>query len=177
LTLRRGATDALSPAELAAIRRLMDEAFEGEFSDDDWDHSLGGTHVLVHDEDGTLLAHASVVDRLLEVDERPFRTGYVEAVAVPPTRQRQGHGARAMAEVAAILHEGYELGALGAAVPEFYEALGWERWLGPTYARDGIARLRTEEDEGWVMVLRFGVSERVDLAASLSCEVRSGDYW
>jgi aminoglycoside 2'-N-acetyltransferase I len=155
----------------------MDVAFEGDFSEEDWEHAQGGDHVLVLDDDGSLLAHGSVVPRRLEVDGRPFRTGYVEAVATEPDRQRQGHGTRAMRAVEAIVREGYELGALGAAVPEFYLALGWDRWRGPTAGRDGTALRRTEEDDGYVMVLRFGPSASVDLAAPISCEVRSGDWW
>ena len=37
--------------ELAAIRALLDEAFDGDFGDDDWEHALGGIHVLVHEGD------------------------------------------------------------------------------------------------------------------------------
>jgi aminoglycoside 2'-N-acetyltransferase I len=175
--VRRCGTGELTESEVAAIRRLMDVAFHGEFTEEDWEHAQGGEHVLVVDDDGSLLAHASVVERVLEVEDRPFRTGYVEAVATEPDRQRQGHGARAMREVEAIVRERYELAALGAAVPEFYLALGWETWLGPTAARDGIAILRTEEDDGYVMVLRYGPSASLDLAAPISCEVRSGDWW
>jgi aminoglycoside 2'-N-acetyltransferase I len=175
--LRRCPTDELSAAELAAIRALMDAAFEGDFADDDWDHTVGGEHVVLTDDDGALLAHASVIERTLEVEGRPFRTAYVEGVAVAPARQREGCGSTVMREVEAIARERFELAALGATFPEFYAALGWETWLGPSSARDGIAELRTEEDDGWIMVLRFGPSERVDLAAPISCEVRSGDYW
>lgn len=52
----------------------------------------------------------------------------------------------------------------------------WERWQGPTFARDGAELIRTEEDEG-VMVLRFGPSESIDLRAPISCEARAGDDW
>jgi aminoglycoside 2'-N-acetyltransferase I len=118
-----------------------------------------------------------VVARSLELDGRPFRTGYVEGVAVRPDRQRAGLGSLVMAEVEAIVRAGFELGALGATFPEFYETLGWERWQGPTYARDGIALDRTEEDDGWVMVLRFGPTATADLATAISCETRPGDDW
>jgi aminoglycoside 2'-N-acetyltransferase I len=176
-TVRRCTTDELTDEELEEIHELLLEAFEGDFPPEDWDHARGGDHVLVFEEDGWLVAHASVISRVLEVEDRPFTTGYVEAVATRPARQRQGFGALAMAEIEGIIRDRYELGALGAAVPEFYLALGWETWRGPTGARDGIAVLRTEEDDGWVMVLRFGPSADVDLAALVTCEVRSGDWW
>jgi aminoglycoside 2'-N-acetyltransferase I len=176
-TVRRCTTGELTDEELDDIQGLLLRAFEGDFPPEDWEHAQGGDHILVVDDDGAVLAHAAVVPRVLEVEERPFRTGYVEAVATEPDRQRQGHGALAMGAIHEIVRERYELGALGAAVPEFYLALGWETWSGPTGARDGIAVLRTEEDDGWVMVLRFGPSASVDLAAPITCEVRSGDYW
>ena len=37
-------TRDLSDANRGAIRRLLDQAFEGGFSDDDWLHALGGWH-------------------------------------------------------------------------------------------------------------------------------------
>ena len=39
-----------------------DDAFDGDFSDEEWEHGLGGIHVLVHDERG-LAAHGSVIQR------------------------------------------------------------------------------------------------------------------
>jgi aminoglycoside 2'-N-acetyltransferase I len=174
--VRRATTSELSDELLGEIRALMDAAFD-DFTEEDWEHTIGGQHVLLEDDDGTLLAHGSVVARSLELDGRPFRSGYVEGVAVRPDRQRQGLGSVVMADVAEIVQERFELGALGASFPEFYETLGWDRWQGPTYARDGIALDRTEEDDGWVMVLRFGPSAGADLAAMISCETRPGDDW
>src|SRR5919108_5533999 len=40
--LRSVATTEPSRAELAALRRLLDQAFEGRFSEDDWRHTVGG---------------------------------------------------------------------------------------------------------------------------------------
>ena len=52
----------------------------------------------------------------------------------------------------------FELGALATGRWSFYERLGWERWRGPTFARDGDEVIRTEDDDDAVMVLRFGPS-------------------
>ena len=38
-----------------SVRRGKVEAFEGDFSDDDWDHTLGGMHALVYHH-GALIA-------------------------------------------------------------------------------------------------------------------------
>ena len=35
------------PAEvLGAVRAMVDRAFDGQFGDHDWDHSLGGMHCI-----------------------------------------------------------------------------------------------------------------------------------
>ncbi len=93
LMVRRAATSELTAAEIEAIRALMWAAFaddeDGEFSEEDWAHSVGGTHLLL-EIDGGIVAHASVVERVLEVDGRPLRTGYVEAVATRPGPRGEG---------------------------------------------------------------------------------------
>ncbi len=63
-----------------AARALLDDAFD-DMTDEDWDHSLGGMHVLLW-EDAGLIGHASVIQRQLRCAGRAWRTGYVEAVAV-----------------------------------------------------------------------------------------------
>ncbi|MDQ3128323.1 MAG: hypothetical protein M3Q66_07730, partial [Chloroflexota bacterium] len=49
--LRRMASKALTTDETAAIRALMQAAFgddeDERFEDADWEHALGGTHVLL----------------------------------------------------------------------------------------------------------------------------------
>ncbi len=63
------------PAEvLAASRQLLARVFAGEFEDVDWDHSLGGVHVVAR-ADGALVGHASVVQRRLMTGGRPLRAG------------------------------------------------------------------------------------------------------
>jgi aminoglycoside 2'-N-acetyltransferase I len=39
-------TSALAAGELRAIRDLLDEAFDGEFGDEDFEHALGGMHAV-----------------------------------------------------------------------------------------------------------------------------------
>lgn len=174
--LERYTTEA-APADLMrAARRLMIDAFDGDFSDDDWDHALGGTHVVAVD-DGELIAHAAVVPRSLEIDDRPFRAGYVEAVATAPARQGEGVGTELMGEVAEVVVAAFELGALATGEHRFYERLGWERWRGPTSVRAGEQLIRTPDDDDGIMVLRFGPSATVDLDASIVCHMRSGDVW
>lgn len=169
--------DAETPSELLPqLRALCDQAFDGHFSDHDWDHTFGGWRAVVV-EDGRPLAHAAVVPRQLEVDKRPFRTGYVEAVAAQPDVHRNGFGTKVMGEIGRILHAEFEMGALSTAHWGFYERMGWERWRGPSYVREPSGLVRTADEDAGIMVLRFGASQDANLARSVSCEPRSGDDW
>jgi aminoglycoside 2'-N-acetyltransferase I len=161
---------------LGQIRRLFFAAFDETFTEQDWGHCLGGWHVVVID-GGVVIAHAAVVPRVLEVADRPFRTGYVEGVATDPARQREGLGSQTMRQVAQLLRSEFEMGALSTGVHDFYERLGWKRWLGPTYVRHGSELVRTEEEDAGVMALPFGPSQDIDLTTSISCRSRSGDDW
>ncbi|WP_256639376.1 GNAT family N-acetyltransferase [Streptomyces murinus] len=152
--LRLAHTADLDPAELAEIRALLDVAFGGDFSDEDWDHGLGGLHVLIRDGSG-LAAHGSVVMRRLWHAGRWLRTGYVEAVAVRADARRTGLGGRVMAELERVIERAYDLGALsaGAAGAPLYTARGWRRWEGRVCAlspKDGIVRLPEEEGSLYV---------------------------
>jgi aminoglycoside 2'-N-acetyltransferase I len=169
-------SDELSPHEQAALRHLLDVAFDGEFADTDWESSLGGTHVLARD-GALIVGHAAVVRRTLEIAGQPFATGYVEAVAVAPGRQRNGVGSAVMGAVDRIIRSRHDLGALGTGEWAFYERLGWERWQGPSGVRfDGEVHLTPTDDDG-LMVLRHGPSATIDLTALITCPWRPGDVW
>jgi aminoglycoside 2'-N-acetyltransferase I len=170
-----GRTAELSVSRLAAVRALLLDAFDGEFTEEDWQHTIGGWHVIVGDEQP--LAHAAVVPRVLEVGAAALRTGYVEAVATAPARQREGLGARAMREVDRLLRSEFELGALSTSEHGFYERSGWERWRGPTFVRHGDTRRRTADEDDGIMVLRFGATLSLDLGQPICCERREGDDW
>jgi aminoglycoside 2'-N-acetyltransferase I len=169
-------TAAVRAPVLHRVRALLDEAFEGGFTEEDWAHTLGGWHVVVA-ERGTVVAHAAVVPRTLHAGPRRLRAGYVEGVATLPGRHGEGLGSRAMAAAGAVVRRDFEMGALSTGRHAFYERLGWERWRGPTYVRRRDRLVRTEEDDDGVMVLRFGTSREVDLTADLACDARPGDVW
>ncbi|MFI1799472.1 GNAT family N-acetyltransferase [Streptomyces sp. NPDC020379] len=169
-------TSQLGTAELGAVRALMDHAFEGNFTDDDWDHTVGGMHALAYD-NGELIGHGSLVQRRLLHGGRALRTGYVEAVAVRADRRRQGVASAVMEALERILRDGgYELGALGAsdkAVP-LYAGRGWRQWRGPTSVLAPTGMERTAEEDGCVYVLP---RVDVDLGGELVCDWRPGDVW
>jgi aminoglycoside 2'-N-acetyltransferase I len=169
-------TADLSREALDAAHELLERAFEGDMTEHDWEHSLGGMHALAW-EDGELVGHGSVVQRCLLHRGRALRTGYVEGVGVRADRRRRGCGAAVLRELERVIRGAYELGALGAtdmAAP-FYAQLGWRLWEGPTsvLAPDGLRP--TPEADGAVWVLE--VSAELDLRGELTCDWREGDEW
>ncbi|MFI9201769.1 GNAT family N-acetyltransferase [Streptomyces sp. NPDC053048] len=175
--IRTAHTSELTAAELFAVRTLLNDAFEGDFTDEDWDHTVGGMHALVR-EDGELVAHGSLVQRRLLHGGRALRTGYVEGVAVRADRRRRGHASAVMDALERVLREGcYELGALGAAdeaVP-LYAGRGWKPWRGPSAVLTPTGIERTPEEDGSVFVLPVGT--KLDLDGELVCDWRPGDAW
>ncbi|MET8809783.1 GNAT family N-acetyltransferase [Streptomyces sp. NPDC004546] len=173
--LRLAHTCDLDPAELGAARALLDEAFGGDFSDEDWDHGLGGMHALVQDGRG-LAAHGSVVMRRIRHQGRWLRTGYVEAVAVRPDARRTGLGGRVMGELERVIDRAYDLGALSASEEGalLYAARGWQQWGGQVHvlSPDGIARLEEEEGGVW---LRPALAGPLDHGGELVFDWRDGD--
>ena len=62
VALHSASTDALSSRFLHDIRMLLDAAFAGDFTDEDWTHAVGGMHVWVIGSRG-LISHGSLVKR------------------------------------------------------------------------------------------------------------------
>jgi len=173
-------TARLDDGDEAAVRALMGEAFgsdpEERFTDEDWAHALGGTHVVARLGD-EIVGHASVVPRTLFVGPDVWATGYVEAVAVRPDQQGRGIGTRLMDEVEDLVRRGYELGALGTGRIAFYTRLGWQVWLGPTHVVRAERWERSPDEDGYVLVLRHGPSADLPLHGPIACEERPGDDW
>jgi aminoglycoside 2'-N-acetyltransferase I len=171
-------SDRLPAGVRRDLRALLDAAWAaklGEFNDQDWQNALG-FHVLLLDGD-EVVSHASVVERALESGGRVVRTGYVEAVVTRPELQRRGYATRVMAAVHDHIDAGFELGALDAAVPEWYARLGWLRWEGPTAVRTVQGVIRTPEEDGRVFVRLTPTTPELDRSAQLACEWRPGDVW
>ena len=180
VSIRSLSTDALSPNEIEVIRAVLDAAFwddeDERFTEEDWQHSIGGLHVVL-ELDGRIVSHASVVERELQVAGRPLRTGYVEAVATAPGFQGRGYGTRVLEVIGEAIDAGYELGALGTGEIGFYERLGWRVWQGPTSVRTAAGERRTPDEDGGIMVLLTRATLPIDLGAPISCEWRPGDVW
>lgn len=125
-------TYELKPAVLSAIRAALEDAFDGDLSEEDWEHGLGGVHAYVEDADGRIVAHGSVVMRRVVHAGRAHRVGYVEAVGVRSERRRQGLGGRVMAALEEVVDGAYDFGALSASDEgaALYRSRGWHLWNG-----------------------------------------------
>lgn len=166
-----------------AARQLVFKGFDGNVSEDDWEHCLGGMHALVWYH-GALIAHAAVVQRRLLHGDRVLRTGYVEGVVVDNDWRRYGLGKALMDAVEQVLRGAYELGALsvGHEVAPFYIARGWAPWTGPTQAMtaNGIAARGSgagfpQAGDDGVHVLPISVE--LDVNSPLTCDWRNGALW
>lgn len=175
-------TAGLGVQRLRAVRELLDAAFaghpDGDFTDADWDHTVGGMHVMAW-EGERLIGHASVVQRRLLNGGRALRTGYVEGVAVAADRRGRGHGAAVMAGAERLVRGAYRLGALAPTeeAAGFYTARGWRPWPGPTcvLTPDRGVR-RTPDADGWIRVLPV-TGTPLDTAEPLICDWRDGEVW
>lgn len=193
--MQRAHTADLDAVTLAAAHRMLVDAFrsdsggDSDFTDADWEHCLGGLHVLLW-EDAALVGHAALVQRRLLHGGRALRTGYVEGVAVRADRRGRGHGGRLMDAVEPLVRAGYELGALASSEQAigFYAARGWRRWAGPTSVLTPSGIRRTPDEDGTIHVLpgerwpgevRAGGAGRpaLDPGAALTCDWRDGDVW
>lgn len=170
------ASDEASTTDLVRIRKLLDDAFDHEFSGEDWDHALGGWHAIMT-VDRLPVSHASVVPRAIEVGAGVLNCGYVEAVATAPEEQGRGYGSRVMTAAMEMIRQEFDMGVLSTGRHQFYERLGWERWEGPAYVIQNGRRVRTADEDDGIMVLRFGSSRDASLGAAIACFSRQGDDW
>jgi len=165
-----------SAARLRQFRELLDTAFDGDFSDDDWTHALGGTHVWIDGPDG-VVSHGALVERTLVCSGHVIRVGYVEAIATATAHRRRGYASSILERINDLIRERYVLGALSTGVPDFYESLGWERWRGPTFVNGPHGIERTEDDDAGILILRTARTPELDLDRNIVADWRAGDVW
>jgi GNAT superfamily N-acetyltransferase len=92
-------------------RAFLNGAYEGDFSDSDYENALGGRHFILF-ESGQLIAHASVVTRSISIDDSAWKVGYVEAVAVASDFRDRGLGRQIMQQVTDFCRGNYEVAML-----------------------------------------------------------------
>ncbi|WP_229072676.1 GNAT family N-acetyltransferase [Actinoplanes sp. DH11] len=171
-TVRTVPTADLDPRARVALRELLDLAFDGEFADEDWDHALGGLHMIVA-EGGRPVAHAAVVQRRLLLGDSSLRCGYLEAVAVHPDRRRRGLAAAVLARAEHVIDSSFHLGALSSSDEgrALYLGRGWQPWTGGTAVLAPSGVTRTPEDDDSTLVRGLSGS------GVLVCDWRDGDVW
>jgi aminoglycoside 2'-N-acetyltransferase I len=161
-------------------RRMVIEAFAGEFADADWEHALGGMHALICHH-GALIAHAAVVQRRLLYRDTALRCGYLEGVAVREDWRGQGLAGALMDAAEQVLRGAYQLGALSAseAGRPMYTSRGWLPWRGPTSVLAPAGLTRTPDDDNGLFVLPVVLPNdlQLDTTAEITCDWRDGDVW
>ncbi|MBU3749348.1 MAG: GNAT family N-acetyltransferase [Mycobacterium sp.] len=169
-------TSDLDVETLHNARQMLVEAYAGNFTDADWEHTLGGMHAIVVHR-GVLVAHAAVVQRRLLHRGAALRCGYVEGVAVQDVWRGQGLGNAVLDAAEQVIRGAYQVGALSAsgAGERLYRPRGWVCWRGPTSALSPTGMVRTAEDDGSVFVLPIDAD--LDPDRELVCDWRDGDVW
>ncbi|MEN4401766.1 aminoglycoside N-acetyltransferase AAC(2')-Ib [Mycolicibacterium senegalense] len=180
-TARLVHTSDLDHETREGARRMVTEAFDGDFTAADWEHALGGMHAYICHH-GALIAHAAVVQRRLLYRDTALRCGYVEAVAVREDWRGQGLATAVMDAVEQVLRGAYQLGALssgGDPARQMYLSRGWMPWQGPTSVLSPTGVSRTPEDDDSVFVLPVALPAGMDLDATapITCDWRDGDVW
>lgn len=176
--IRRRSSE-LTARQARDLRSLCERAWAGkggDFDAEDWESALGGMHFVV-EEDGAPVAHASVIERRFELDQRLVRTGFVEAVATLPDRQGMGLASAVMREAGEFIDKQFELGALDTGIPGFYERLGWVVWPGRTGVRTPEGVQLTPEEDGNVLVRLPRGTLQAGGDSLLVCDWRPGDPW
>jgi aminoglycoside 2'-N-acetyltransferase I len=164
-------------------RRMVIDAFgdgEIDFTDADWEHSLGGMHALIC-QHGALIAHGAVVQRRVIYRNTALRCGYLEAVAVREDWRGQGLAMAVMDALEQVLRGAYQLGALSAseAGRPLYVSRGWLPWLGTTSVLAPTGLTRTPDDDRSLFVLPVGLPDEIELDTTdeITCDWRDGDVW
>ncbi|NYF14361.1 aminoglycoside 2'-N-acetyltransferase I [Pseudoclavibacter sp. JAI123] len=134
-TPRVVAHEALTCADLAALRTLFDREYLDEHGPWDPDHPYGyapaSMHAIVHDAAGTVVAHVGFQPREIAVGESSVLVAGTGGVLVDARFRGRGLGELAMstAQGAMRANPALEFGYLGCReeVVPFYERTGWRR--------------------------------------------------
>jgi aminoglycoside 2'-N-acetyltransferase I len=164
-------------------RRMVIDAFGGsefDFTDADWEHSLGGMHALICDH-GALIAHGAVVQRRMIYRDTALRCGYLEAVAVREDWRGQGLAMAVLDGLEQVLRGAYQIGALSSseAGRTLYISRGWLPWQGRTsvLAPGGLTRTPDDDHSTFVLPVDLPNGMTLDTTAELTCDWRNGDVW
>lgn len=167
--------DDLSKLELKDIHNLLIEAFEQDFSAEDWQHTFGGTRVIGLIEN-KVVAHAAIVPRRIWLDDIEHQVGYLEGVAVLPQFQRRGVGSALLDYLSEFASKNYQWSMLSSGEKYFYRKHGWQDFLGQSFVLIADKEIATPTEDEGLMYLAMGKHQRPSPKRAV-CEQRSGDYW
>ncbi|HGV3503387.1 TPA: GNAT family N-acetyltransferase [Providencia stuartii] len=169
-------TSQLTDDEKDTLFDMLFVGFEGDFTRDDFEHALGGMHVLAYDQH-RIVGHVAIIQRHMAINDKPISVGYVEAMAVLESYRRQGIGRELMSMTNTIIGNCYQLGLLSASDEGFhlYQSLGWKVWKGSLFELRQGAYVRSEGEEGGVM--GWSRDNSIEFTESLYCDFRGGDQW
>jgi aminoglycoside 2'-N-acetyltransferase I len=165
----------LDPQIESSIQEMLDLAYNGDFSSEDWGHASGGLYFVGYLEE-TIVAHGSVVPREMLIDGRRLTVGYVEAVAVLPAYSGQGLGSLLMRRITEFCRENYALSMLSTDEKRFYERHGWRQFNGESFIAFEAEVVRSADEDEGLMFLPSEKNEEVDIRRA-TCQARSGDSW
>jgi len=159
----------------SALRNLMSEAYEDDFSEEDWLHTYGGIR-FVGTYDGEIVTHGAVVPREIHINGQARSVGYVEGVAVSRRFQGRGFGSKLLSTISETCAIQHELSMLSTDEFKFYDRFGWRRFEGKSgVIIKGAVTLTPDEDDGLMYLIGdSGLSEEIRTAY---CDWREGDYW
>ena len=159
----------------ADLLKLMSDAFEGDFSDEDWQHTHGGIRFLGY-LGNELIGHGAVISRSMKVDGEETKVGYVEAIAIDPRHWRQGYGSRLISEITLYCRSQFSFSMLSTGERAFYRKYGWLDFEGESFILQGEDEVRSKEEDEGLMYL-FGIDAVVQAPRKIVCDFRAGDAW
>jgi aminoglycoside 2'-N-acetyltransferase I len=176
VTVRVRHTEQLSEEELDELKAMLKAVFGTErYTDESWEHCLGGIHYLLRYGD-RLVAHGALVPRYLRQGGRVLRGVYGESMATLNDWRNFGFGSAIVAMATAEIRRNYDIGVFAASRYGFYQRLGWDKWRGPTFVETEHGIEPKGPDRGAVM-FRLPDHSTVDPDADLTTISRSGDDW
>jgi len=167
--------DGFALQNSTAIKLMLNEAYEDDFSDEDWIHTFGGVRFLgmISDE---IVAHGAIVPRKFLINEELMVVGYLEGIAVSNNHQRQGVGRQLLSSITDFCASEYQISMLSTDELDFYGNFGWKKFTGKSGVLiDSEAILTPDEDEGLMYLIgKAGFNQEI---SSAYCDPREGDHW
>jgi aminoglycoside 2'-N-acetyltransferase I len=157
------------------IKSMLHRAYEGDFSEEDWEHTLGGVRYLgwIGDE---LIANGSICSRTIWLNDIETHVGYIEAIAVEPKFWSKGYGTQLMQSISKDALSAYSVSMLSTSEKGFYRRVGWTDFRGESFVTLSNKEVRTANDDKGLMLLGSD-ADYLTRIIKVVCESRSGDVW